>query len=69
MEIYINKKLSDVINIFTELNQPTSVFLYSSNKIKLIYDFGTNEGGSVYNIYVNEEGIIIDIKTIEIQLI
>lgn len=55
---YINQQLDAVEYYFRVHNQPTSIYVQS----KLLKRFGTNEGGPSYQIYVDNNGKVVDIK-------
>jgi len=55
---FINEPIEEVEHIFREHNQLTSIYY----NLKLIRSFGSNEGGPSYEIHVDSEGMILEIK-------
>ncbi|NBP01416.1 MAG: hypothetical protein EBU90_15005 [Proteobacteria bacterium] len=61
---FINQPISQVEAVFKKHNQPTYLYLREhGGAIKLLEQFGTNEGGPSYVIFINTDGIVIEIKT------
>lgn len=63
MKHLLNKHISDIEHIFKKHNQPTRIY----SEGKLLGNFGSNEGGPSYEIYVNQTGIISEIKQFDIN--
>jgi hypothetical protein len=67
-ENYINKQLQEVESVFIKHNQPTTIFLINETST-IIRQFGSNEGGPSYKIYVNTENVVIKIEENDIDYI
>lgn len=68
IEKFINKSIDDILVIFKEYNQLTTVYLVQDNINTILYTFGTNEGGPSYNIYVDSDGIVTHINQTDIHI-
>ena len=70
---FLNKHISDIEPIFKKHNQPTRIYTLPSNikgtfgKNKLLRNFGSNEGGPSYEIYIDQTGIISEIKEFDMN--
>lgn len=58
---YINRPVDEVEHVFRIHNQPTIIFLENN----ILKRFGTNEGGPCYHIYLDKNGVVIDIQEID----
>jgi hypothetical protein len=71
MKQFLNKHISDIEPIFKKYNQPTRIYTLPSNikgtKGKLLGNFGSNEGGPSYEIYIDQTGIISEIKEFDMN--
>jgi hypothetical protein len=81
MKQFLNKHISDIEPIFKKHNQPTRIYTLPSNNIKgtlpsnnikgtkgkLLGNFGSNEGGPSYEIYIDQTGIISEIKEFDMN--
>ena len=74
---YINRPLKEIESVFVEHNQPTIIYLIPPNETiyqkcknkknkMIIKQFGTNEGGPSYRIYINTEGIVLKIDEFDL---
>lgn len=64
MKQFLNKHINDIQPIFKKYNQPTHI--YSTALIQL-ENFGSNEGGPSYEIYIDQTGIISEIKKFDMN--
>jgi len=80
MKQFLNKHISDIEPIFKKYNQPTRIYtlpsidsvgkgtLPSIDSVgKLLGNFGSNEGGPSYEIYIDQTGIISEIKEFDMN--
>jgi hypothetical protein len=58
IQSFINKSLQEVEPIFRKYNQCTIIYQNG----KHIKTFGTNEGGPTYEIYIDSQSNVLDIK-------
>jgi hypothetical protein len=63
MKQFLNKHISDIQPKFKKNNQPTCIY----NQSKLLENFGSNEGGPSYEIYIDQTGIILEIKQFDMN--
>lgn len=64
MQSLLSKHIDIVKQLFKTYNQPTSIY---RQKGKLIEQFGLNEGGPSYEIYIDQNNIISSIKVFEMN--